>query len=63
MAVVTDELFTVEEVAQKLKLHTDTVKRLLRTGQLTGYKILREWRVKQSDLDKFMEDRINKPQE
>lgn len=63
MGVVTDELFTVEEVAQKLKLHPDTVKRLLRTKELTGYKILREWRVKQSDLDKFLENRINKPQE
>jgi excisionase family DNA binding protein len=49
------ELLTVEEVAQELRLHPDTVKRLLRRETIPGYKIQGEWRVKRSDLDTYIE--------
>jgi len=52
-----DELLTVEEVAQKLKMHPDTVKRLLREERIPAYKLEGAWRVKLVDLEKFIEDR------
>lgn len=54
-----DELLTVEEVAQKLKMHPDHIKRLLRAGKIPGYKIEGSWRVKQSQLEKWIEERRN----
>lgn len=54
-----DDLLTVEEVAQKLKMHPDHIKRLLRAGKIPGYKIEGSWRVKQDELEKWIEDRKN----
>jgi excisionase family DNA binding protein len=51
-----DEVFTVEEVATRLKLNADSVRRLLRNKQLPGIKVgAREWRVSSSALSKFIE--------
>ena len=55
--IIMDELLTVEEVAQKLKMHPDTVARLLRTGKIPGYKIEGSWRVKLSELEQWIEER------
>ena len=55
--ITMDDLLTVEEVAQKLKMHPDTVARLLRAGKIPAYKLEGSWRVKQSDLDQYVEDR------
>ena len=44
---------TVAEVAEELGLHRDTVKRLLASGQLTGYKAAARWRVTRASLDAF----------
>ena len=59
MIAMEDELLTVEEVAQKLKMNPDHIKRLLRSGKIPGYKIEGSWRVKQSELDRWIEDRKN----
>jgi len=52
-----DNLLTVDEVAVRLRLHAETVRKLLRTRRLVGFKIRRRWRIRQSSLDKFMNDR------
>ena len=45
---------TVKDVAEEIGLHIDTVKRLLVSGQLTGYKAdLKQWRVTRAALDEF----------
>ena len=51
-----DKLLTAGEVAERLRLHVCTVYALLRTRRLVGFKIRRRWRIRQSSLDKFMED-------
>ena len=48
-------LLTADQVAQRLGLHVYTVREMLRSGDLVGYKIRnRKWRVKESDLEKFL---------
>lgn len=45
---------TVQEVADDLGLAYDTVRRLLMSGYLPGYKAdLRQWRVTRQALDEF----------
>lgn len=50
-----NSLLTPEQVANTLQLHHFTVLKLLRSKQLRGIKIGRRYRVRERDLDKFLE--------
>lgn len=50
-----EELFTVVEVAERLKVPQRTVKRWLLSGQLRGLKAGRKWRVKPSAIEQFLQ--------
>jgi excisionase family DNA binding protein len=55
-----DELLTVPEVAALLKLNEQTVRRWLREGRLAGtYLGTRQagWRVRRSDVERFLRER------
>lgn len=45
------EILTAEEVAQYLRIHPYTVKRLARTEKLPGFKIGGQWRFKKKDIE------------
>jgi len=51
------EVLTPEEVAGRLKMSPRTVRDWLRKGHLTGIKLGKEWRVRESDLEAFVEQR------
>jgi excisionase family DNA binding protein len=53
-----EKLFTIEEVAKILRVHTRTVTRYIEAGKLRASKI-GVWRIKQSDLDSFLEKTSN----
>ena len=56
MTTEREELLTPTEVAAELKTTVETVRHWLRTGVLPGLRIgPRQWRVKRSDLVKFVE--------
>lgn len=55
-----DELLTPQEVADRLKVHLRTVYIYLRRGDLPGAKIGDNWRIRESDLKRFIRDRIKK---
>lgn len=52
-----DQLFTAEEVAEKLRVSLRTALDMLRVGAIEGTKVGRQWRVRKSALDAF----LNKP--
>ena len=54
---MSEKLLTVKQVAAQLNTTTRTVQKWLQTGQLKGMKLVREWRIKQSDLDDWLERR------
>ena len=57
-----DELLTVEQAAERLKMHPDTVRRLFREGQLPGRKVgARRWRIGATALREFIEGGGQKP--
>jgi excisionase family DNA binding protein len=50
-----DKIMTIEEVARYLSLHELTVRRLAREGEIPAFKVGRQWRVKKSLLDRWIE--------
>lgn len=56
---------TVEEVAQRIGVTEETVRRWLRTKQLRGYRAGRRsgWRIRPADLEAFIVARMNMPEE
>ena len=49
-----EQLYTQEEVAKVLSIHPKTVGDWLRTGKLRGIKIGKFWRVRESELQRFI---------
>jgi len=54
----TDKLLTIEEVAEVLRVSTRTVIRYIESEKLKASKI-GVWRIKQSDVDVFLENTSN----
>jgi excisionase family DNA binding protein len=48
---MSDELYTVEAAAERLKLHAKTVLRFIREGRLRATKLGKSYRILRSDLD------------
>jgi excisionase family DNA binding protein len=48
-------LLTVEQAAATLQLRPKTIKGWLREGKLMGCKIGRQWRVREVDLEAFIQ--------
>ncbi|HVB22315.1 MAG TPA: helix-turn-helix domain-containing protein [Ktedonobacteraceae bacterium] len=55
------EWLTLQQIADELQLHIETVREWVRTKRLAAYKVGRDYRVKRTDLDKFLEERRTKP--
>jgi excisionase family DNA binding protein len=49
-----EEFYTVEEVAERLKVTPRTVREWLRTKRLKAGKAGRQWRIHETDLQAFM---------
>ena len=52
----------LEETARFLKVHTETISRLAKTGQLPGAKIGRAWVFLEEDLIEYLRDQIQAQQ-
>ena len=51
---MTDKLLTISEVAIIIQVGAETVRRHLRSGKLRGVKVGGQWRVRESELSKFV---------
>lgn len=49
------ELLDIKQLQQMLHLSERTIFRLIKTGELKGFKAGREWRFEQSDIDDYIE--------
>jgi excisionase family DNA binding protein len=52
-----NELLTVEEVAKEIKVHPETVRAWIRSGELVAVDIGGKYRVTRSDLNDFLQRR------
>jgi len=50
---MTDEILTLKEVAQYLKLAEKTAYRLVAEGKLPGFKVGGSWRFRKDDVEKL----------
>ncbi len=50
-----DEILTLKEVAEYLKLAEKTAYRLAGEGKLPGFKVGGSWRFKREDIEKWIE--------
>lgn len=50
-----DEILTLPEVAQLLKVAEKTVYSMAQKGQLPAFKVGVQWRFKRADLDQWIE--------
>ena len=55
--IVMGKLLTTEDVAELLQMSERSVYRYLHNGELEAAKVGGEWRIKQEDLDKFIEEK------
>jgi excisionase family DNA binding protein len=52
-----EEILTIREVADLLKLHPKTVNKLVISGKLPAHRIGRQWRFRKSEVLKALEKR------
>jgi excisionase family DNA binding protein len=57
---MTEEILTLKEVAQYLKLTEKTAYRLAAEKKLPGFKVGGSWRFKMSDLETWIEEQKGK---
>lgn len=57
------DVWTLEEVATYLRVHRTTVSKLLRSGQLRGRKVGKEWRIHKTDAEDFLRQPESRPSE
>lgn len=51
-------MLTAEEVAEILRVSTMTVYRLIRSGELPAVRVGRSYRVREADLDEYLERQV-----
>ncbi len=54
------KFYTTNEIAEMLKMNVQVIARKLQHGEIPGYKIGKDWRVKESDLMAWLEKHSNK---
>ncbi|HAA85874.1 MAG TPA: hypothetical protein DCE14_05960 [Kosmotogaceae bacterium] len=54
-----DEVMTIQEVADYLKLTRQTVYKLLKNGDLKAFKIGRSIRILRSEIKRFIQEKMN----
>ncbi len=53
------KFYSTSEVAELLKMNVQVIARKLKYGEIPGYKIGKDWRVKESDLLQWLEKHSN----
>lgn len=54
------KFYSTNEIAELLKMNVQVIARKLKYGELPGYKIGKDWRVKESDLLQWLEKHSNR---
>lgn len=52
---MTDKYYTVDEIAEMIKIHPKTLRRYIREGRLKASKVGKSWRISGHDLSTFTE--------
>jgi excisionase family DNA binding protein len=58
---VQTRFLAIQEVAEELGVDVQTVRRWIKTGRLRAFKPGREYRIRQADMDEFLEAHVARP--
>ena len=56
---MTDDIMTVKEVAEYLKIREKTAYRLVAKGKIPGFKVGGSWRFRRGELEAWIENLTN----
>lgn len=56
-----DDIMTVEDVANALKIGNSQVYKILRSGELKGYKEGKDWKTPKIALENYIRQKIHAP--
>lgn len=56
-----ENFLTTEQVAKILQVHPFTILKFLKSGKLRGVKLGRVYRIKESDVQAFLDGRMTRP--
>jgi len=54
------KFFTTHEIAEMLNISPRYVTLLIKRGELRGYKVGKEWRIEEEELEEFLRKRFMK---
>jgi excisionase family DNA binding protein len=57
-----ERLLTVAEVADTMRVSNMTVYRLIKSGQLGAVRVGKNFRIRESDVDRYLRERVVRPQ-
>ena len=55
MGKETEKWSSIEEVAEHIQVHKDTIRNWIRDGKIPAHKIGKQWRFRLSEIDKWIE--------
>jgi excisionase family DNA binding protein len=55
-----EQLLTIDDVAALCRVSTKTVRRWIKTRELTAAKLGAQWRIRPRDLDLFIHERMER---
>ncbi|MFH1218444.1 MAG: helix-turn-helix domain-containing protein [Candidatus Peregrinibacteria bacterium] len=58
-----DRFFTTDQVAKILQVHPFTILKFIKEGKMKGLKLGRVYRILESDVKIFIEERMTQPKE
>ncbi len=56
-----DNLFSINTAAARLDCHPETLRRIIRRGELAATKIGRDWRVSERAMQEYLDKRATLP--
>jgi excisionase family DNA binding protein len=61
--LVGDRLLTVGEVAGTMRVSNMTIYRLIKSGQLGAIRVGKNYRIRESDVDRYLSERLVRMEE
>jgi excisionase family DNA binding protein len=55
-----DEIFTIKELSEHLRVHPTTIYRLLRQGRLPGFRVGSNWRFSREAIEQWERDQAGR---
>lgn len=53
MIMQQEQVYSIDEAAQMLRVHPDTIRRMIKRGELQANRVGRQYRIPRSELEKF----------